>query len=111
MERESLQPEFDLTIRHRQNGGAVRSGRNFYTLGLAEVYPLGYFECCFAIDFGLFFSESIAFACTALGSIDAALTAPAQPLAGEEAMHLITRMMYPTTVAKKHFRHGGLASE
>jgi hypothetical protein len=80
-------------------------------LGLAQVYPLGNFECRFAIDLGLLFAECIAFASAAFGSINAALTAPAQPLAGGKAMHLIAWMMYPTTVAKKHFRHGGLASE
>ena len=80
-------------------------------LGFAEVNPLGYFECCFAIDRGLLFPERIALACAAFGSINAALTTPAQSLAGGEAVHLIAWMMYPTTVAKKHFRHGGLASE
>ena len=64
----------------------------------------------FTIDLGLGFAERIAFAGAAFGGVDAALAAPAQPLAGTEAVHLVTWMMDAAAVAKKHFRHDDLTA-
>ena len=70
--------------------------------------PLGNVQGGLSVDFGLLLTKGVALVAAALGGINAALTAPAQALAGHKAVHLVARVMDPATVAEQRFRHGDL---
>jgi hypothetical protein len=84
-----------------------RSGRK--GLKLAQVQAiLGSAASGFAVDFGLFLAEGIAFAAAARCRLDAAQTTPAIALAGREETHLGFVVMGAAAVAKNSFSHHSL---